>query len=97
MAHQAALNSFLKATKLAKNRLCTSDSDWQKILPLTKTEDLATQTILRQRYCEGEIEQWGDKEQQAAARIYTLLRTLTNNRLTGTSETLQAGTFWSQP
>ena len=96
-AHQAALNNFLNAAKRAKNNLCTSDSDWQKILPLTKTEDLATQTILRQRYCEGEIEQWGDKEQQAAARIYSLLRTLTNNRLTGTSETLQAGTFWSQP
>jgi len=97
VAHQVALNSFLSATKLAKNRLCTSDSDWQKIIPLTKTEDLPTQVILRQRYCEGAIEQWGDKEQQAAARIYSLLRTLTNNRLTGTSETLQAGTFWAQP
>ena len=97
VAHQAALNSFLNATKLAKNRLCTSDSDWKKIIPLTKTEDLPTQVILRQRYCEGAIEQWGDKEQQAAARIYSLLRTLTNNRLTGASETLQVGTFWSQP
>jgi NitT/TauT family transport system substrate-binding protein len=97
VANQTVLNNFFKTTKLAKNHLCTSDSDWQKIIPLTKTEDLPTQVVLRQRYCEGAIEQWGDKEQQAAARIYNLLRTLTNNRLTGTSETIQAGTFWAQP
>ena len=87
--------SFFKASQQAKNRLCTSDSAWQKIIPLTKADDLSTQTKLRQRYCEGSIEQWGEKEQQAAGRIYTLLRTLSNNQLTGPSETLQPGTFWS--
>lgn len=94
-SHKQAVNSFFKASQQAKNRLCTSDSAWQKIIPLTKADDLSTQTKLRQRYCEGSIEQWGDKEQQAAGRIYTLLRTLSNNQLTGPSETLQPGTFWS--
>jgi len=94
-SHKQAVNSFFKASQLAKNRLCTSDSAWRKIIPLTKADDLATQTKLRERYCAGSIEQWGDKEQQAAGRIYTLLRTLSNNQLTGSSETLQPGTFWS--
>ncbi len=93
--HKSALNSFFDAAKQAKNRLCTSDAAWQKILPLTQAEDAPTQAKLRQRYCEGGIEQWGEKEQQAAARIYTMLRTLSDNRLTGASETLQPGTFWS--
>ena len=93
--HKQAINSFFKAGKQAKNRLCTSDAAWQKVIPLTQTDDLPTQTKLRQRYCEGGIEQWGEQEQQAAARIYTMLRTLSNNQLTGKSESLQPGTFWS--
>lgn len=93
--HKSALNSFFNAAKQAKNRLCTSDADWQKIIPLTQAEDLLTQAKLRQRYCEGGISQWGEKEQLAAARIYTMLRSLSNDRLTGQSESLRPGTFWS--
>ena len=93
--HKSALNSFFNAAKQAKNRLCTSDAAWQKIIPLIQTDDLPTQTKLRQRYCEGGISQWGEKEQLAAARIYTMLRALSDNRLTGASEALQPGTFWS--
>jgi len=93
--HKQAIDNFFKAGKQAKNRLCTSDATWQKIIPLTHTDDLPTQTLLRQRYCEGGIEQWGEKEQQAAGRIYTLLSKLSDNRLTGQSTYLQPGTFWS--
>ena len=94
-SHKQAINSFLKASKQTKNQLCTSDAAWQKIIPLTQTDDSPTLTKLRQRYCEGGVEQWGEKEQQAAARIYGMLRTLSNNRLTGQSAYLQPGTFWS--
>jgi NitT/TauT family transport system substrate-binding protein len=93
--HKQAINSFFKAGKQARNQLCTSDAAWQKIIPLTQTDDVAIQTKLRQGYCKGGVEQWGEKEQQAAARIYTMLRTLSNNQLTGKSESLQPGTFWS--
>jgi len=93
--HKLAINSFFKASKEAKKRLCTFDAAWQKVIPLTQTDDLSTQTRLRQGYCGGGIEQWGDKEQKAAARIYTMLRTLSNNQLTGKSENLQPGTFWT--
>ncbi len=94
--HKSALNAFIAASKNAKQLLCTSESDWKKIIPLTQVDDAATQTKLRQRYCEGEITQWGKPEQQAAEQIYTLLRKVSNNQLTGKSEHLQAGTFWSQ-
>ena len=93
--HKQAIDNFFKASKQAKNRLCTSDGAWQKIIPLTHVDDLPTQTLLRQRYCAGGIDQWGEKEQQAAGRIYTLLRTLSDNRLTRQSTYLQPGTFWS--
>ena len=93
--HQPVVTAFFKASSDAKKRLCTDDTAWQKVIPLTKVEDAATQKLLRQRYCEGSVEQWGEKEQQAAARIYSLLKNLSNNQLTGKSETLQTGTFWS--
>lgn len=93
--HKQTINSFFNASKQAKNQLCTSDAAWQKIVPLTQENDLAILAKLRQRYCEGSIKQWGGPEQLAASRIYTLLRKLSNNQLTGPSENLQPGTFWS--
>ncbi|MGZ8227765.1 MAG: ABC transporter substrate-binding protein [Methylococcaceae bacterium] len=95
LSHKNAVNNFLKASKQAKNQLCTSDEAWKKIIPLTKENDLATQNKLRQRYCQGRIEHWGEAEQQAAGRIYSLLGKLSNNQLTGQSDKLPAGTFWS--
>jgi NitT/TauT family transport system substrate-binding protein len=94
--HKTALNGFLSASKRAKNLICNSEAVWKKVIPLTETDDLPTQAKLRQRYCEGNVNQWGISEQQAAERIYTLLRKVSNNQLTGKSEHLQPGTFWSQ-
>ncbi len=88
------ISQFLAVTQHAKNQLCESDKVWQAIVPLTKAKDKATENILRERYCAGRIKQWGETEQQAAAKIYQLLRKLSDNKLTGHSETIQPGTFW---
>ncbi len=94
MNHKNAVNRFLQASQQAKTQLCRADDAWQKIIPLTQTNDPATQAKLRQRYCEGRIEHWGENEQQAASRLYGLLRNLSNKQLTGNAENLQPGTFW---
>ena len=95
-SHKQVIKSFLQASKGAKNKLCVSDVAWQKIIPLTHVEDVSTQKILRQRYCEGGVDQWGQKEQQAAVRIYEMLRSVSNKKLTGQSEHLQPDTFWTE-
>jgi NitT/TauT family transport system substrate-binding protein len=95
MSHKNAVNAFLKASQHAKDQICTSDAVWQQVIPLTQTKDTSTQNKLRQRYCGGQIKHWGEQEQLAAGRIYAMLRTLSNKQLTGDSETLQPGTFWS--
>jgi NitT/TauT family transport system substrate-binding protein len=92
--HKAALEHFFAATKQAKDKLCSDNTVWKKIAPLTKAEDDATQTKLHDRYCAGRVTDWGTAQQQAAGQIYTLLRKLSNNKLTGTAETIQTGTFW---
>ena len=94
-AHKQTVDSFFNAGKKAQKQLCADDAAWQKIIPLTQADDLPTQTKLRRRYCDGAVGQWGQAEQLAAARIYTMLRKLSNNRLTGQAETLQPGTFWT--
>lgn len=93
--HAHILNQFLQFSNTAKNHLCQSDSAWSKITPLTRVQDLATQKILRKRYCAGRIKQWGNQEQQAAQRIYTLLKKFSHEKLTGNANNLQTGTFWT--
>lgn len=96
-SHKSALNSFIEASKKAKAAICTLEADWKKVIPLTQTYDAATQSKLRQRYCEGNVTTaWGIPEQQAAEQIYALLRKVSNNQLTGKSDRLQPGTFWTQ-
>lgn len=92
--HQNAINSFFKSTQIAKDSICNSDSTWQLIIPLTKTSSTTTQQLLRKRYCDGRVSQWGIQQQEAAQQIYLLLKKLSNNKLTGVSEALQPGTFW---
>ena len=50
--------------------------------------------LLRLKYCAGRVQEWGEKEQQAAAEIYRYLKKLSAKRLTGDAETIQPGTFW---
>lgn len=88
------VTAFFQTAKKSKELLCTNDAAWKKIIPLTRAKQESTQIILRKRYCEGRIRSWGKEEQEAAGQIYSLLKNLSNNRLTGPSKNLQPGTFW---
>ena len=93
--HRFSLNDLFKATRQARQKICSKDDVWQSVIPLTHVDDASTQVLLRQRYCQGGVEQWGEAEQKAAEEIYQLLRGVSHNQLTGHSEHLQAGTFWN--
>ena len=93
--HKAALKQFLNLSRQARDSLCTSDAERQKIVPLTEAATPTEQQKLREGYCRGRVEQWGVNQQAAAAKIYSLLHKLSNNKLTGHSAQLQTGTFWS--
>jgi NitT/TauT family transport system substrate-binding protein len=93
--HKEAVNDFLRAAENAKKQLCSSDDAWRGVIPLLKTNDQATQNKLRQRYCDGIVIPGGKTEQQAAERLYLLLRELSGTQLTGEAMSLQPGTFWT--
>ncbi|EIC31072.1 ABC transporter substrate-binding protein [Methylomicrobium album] len=94
-AHKQAVNDFLHAVENAKKQLCSEDQTWRNVIPMLKANDHATQDKLRQRYCSGIVQAGGKAGQQAAERIYRLLRELSGNRLTGEAAALQPGTFWT--
>jgi NitT/TauT family transport system substrate-binding protein len=92
--HTTALNNFFTLTSQAHKRLCDDDQAWQPIIPLLKTDDKATQTLLRSRYCESQVSAWGAAERDAADRLYSLLRNVSGKQLTGEATSIQPGTFW---
>ena len=92
--HKPAIEAFLQQSKQTKDRLCTDDIAWQGIQSLVRAKTEQLNQLLRQRYCDGRVVNWGVKEQQAAAQIYQYLKAISQKRLTGESEVLQAGTFW---
>jgi NitT/TauT family transport system substrate-binding protein len=95
--HTGILGAFISTSQTAKNNLCTDDAIWQRVVPLTAVEDSATQTLLRQQYCQGRVTTWGQHEQQAAGQLYSVLQTLSHHQLTGDAATLPTGTFWQMP
>jgi NitT/TauT family transport system substrate-binding protein len=93
--NKAALQTFFKLTKQARNRLCESDAAWQNIVALTETDNAEARQQLRRSYCEGRVEQWNAGKQQAAEEVYQWLRKIGSNKLTGKTEHISSGTFWS--
>lgn len=93
--NKTLMSNFIKSTQLAKNMICQEDRVWRQIIPLVKTKDVLTQNKLRKLYCQGLVKQWGEKEQQAAAKLYTILRKFSHNRLTGNATRLEPNTFWN--
>jgi len=93
-AHGPALDAFLQASGEARALLCGNDAAWSKIAPLTQEKDPAQQAALRKEYCAGLVKNWGDKEKQAVAKIYALLRETGGAAAAGRAEKLPDGIFW---
>jgi NitT/TauT family transport system substrate-binding protein len=92
-----ALDGLLKASAEARRLLCESDAAWNKVAPLTQESDPALRATLRREYCAGIAHRWTPEDNDAAARIYTLLRTHAGDQLTGKAETLPRDIFWTGP
>lgn len=92
--HQAAIRAFIQASYAAKAILNTSDTEWQRIQPLTKAEDEATLIALRDGYRAGIPQAFGAEEQAAAAQVFAILAKEGGSELVGASPTLSPGTFW---
>lgn len=93
--HRTLLKAFIETADRARGRLCENDDAWQKLAPPTQEADPKAQALLRQRYCEGRVTQWGKAEMDAAAKIFGMLPRVAGETVTGKARELPAGVFWS--
>lgn len=93
--HKAGLQDFLQLATKARNKLCNDDLAWQKVVHLTESTEPATQQKIHDRYCEGRVENWSAKNQNAAGQIYSWLNAISQSKLGGKGSNLQSGSFWS--
>jgi NitT/TauT family transport system substrate-binding protein len=94
-AQAELVQAFARASRAAKTIMDQSDEEWERLRPLTRAEDDATLEALKRRYREGSVRSWGERERQAARKLYGVLAELGGEQLVGNSPVLVDGTFWS--
>ena len=94
--HRDALDGFLRASYSAKHLLLESDAEWERLEPKMKVSDAATAAALRDAYRLGIPREFGGADREAAARAFAILAAEGGEKLVGASDTLDAGTFWTE-
>lgn len=93
-SHRDALARFITMSRAAKAILMTSDSEWERIAPLTGAADAATLRAYRDRYREG-IPHRPIADEEADARVlYRVLAETGGRELVGPAHELDPGTFY---
>ena len=93
MENQAALDGFVAASRAADAILGASDTEWERIAPLTGAADTAELIKLRDAYRDGIPHRWGAAEREAASRLYKLLAEIGGTTLVASGSDLAKGTF----
>lgn len=93
--NRAPLVGFLTAAYQAKKILAESDEEWTRIRELTKAEDDATLSALKESYRDGIPRNFGAAELQAAEQVFAILAREGGRELVGRSTALAPGTFWN--
>lgn len=85
---------FVAMTRSAKEILAASDTEWERIAPLTGAADAATLRVYRNRYREG-IPRRPNADEEADARVlYRVLAKIGGVELVGPTRELDPGTFY---
>jgi NitT/TauT family transport system substrate-binding protein len=93
-ANQDVIARFIATTRMAKEILSTSDTEWEKIAPLTGASDAATLRAYRDRYREGIPRRLIVDEETDARALYRVLAAIGGRELFGPAQELEPGTFY---
>ena len=94
--HPDAVAGFLRASYSAKHLLLESDDEWKRLEPKMKVSDATTAAALRDAYRLGIPRRFDEADREAAARAFAILAAEGGEKLVGASDTLDAGTFWTE-
>ncbi len=93
-ANPRVLQALVKASRIAKQLLCTDEAVWQEISSMTKAESPEVEKGLREGYCAGTPRRWDEQTRQDAARVFDLLKEIGGQDLVGSAQKLDPDTFW---
>ena len=94
-ANPATINGFLNAVRAAKEILADSDSEWDRLRPLTRAANEDIQTALRDAYRAGIPASFNEEDIAAATQLFATLAKYGGRDLVGDSTALAPGTFWA--
>ena len=78
----------------AKKIMLTSDSEWERIFPLTKAEDRTTLINLRDAYRNGIPLSFSNNEIEETKKIFKILAKYGGRDLVGKKNEISEGTFF---
>ncbi|MGH1463307.1 MAG: ABC transporter substrate-binding protein [Neptuniibacter sp.] len=93
-ANKETFTNFLKASEEAREILMTSEKEWQRIKPLTRSENDQIFTTLINEYRRGLLAEFGSKEVKALEKLYSILASEGGKKLTGGAMQLDTQLFW---
>ena len=74
--------------------MLSSDSEWERIFPLTNAKDRTTLIHLRDAYRNGIPLTFGNNEIEETKKIFTILARYGGRGLVGVRNEISPGTFW---
>jgi NitT/TauT family transport system substrate-binding protein len=93
--NKARTHAFVNAMQNAQRILLTSDAEWDRIRPLMQVNSNAEFNVMRDRYREGLLHTWGDRDRKAAAKLFDLMAETGGQAVTGKDVKFDSNIFWS--
>jgi len=94
-AHPELIRNFLDASFEAKQRLLTSDAEWDALRPLMDAPEDALFQELRQSYRRGIPKGWSAADADAAQQAFKVMVDAVGPAIAGGDSSLAPGTFWT--
>jgi NitT/TauT family transport system substrate-binding protein len=92
--NRSALDRFLEVSRLAKDILAASDTEWRRLAPRIGVSDARALANLRERYSEGIPRRPAADEEADARGLYHILADIGGADLVGPGLELDAGSFY---
>ena len=89
------LKTFFRASKMARQIMLESDSEWERLRPFTRAKNDATLIALRDGYRDGVPKTFGKKQEDAIRAAFAIVAEHGGRKLVGKSTQLAKGTLWS--